>query len=94
MEKETEIKARVLDRLIDHFDSNKVVQNIDLMTLAKFCRNCLSKWVVQEAQEVNVELNIDEAKKFVYKMDYKEWKDKYQTEVTPEQLAKFNSLRK
>lgn len=96
MNKETEIKvkARVLDRLIDHLDNNKDVQNIDLMILAKFCRNCLSKWMVAEAEELDVEMSIGEAKKAVYKMDFKEWKEKYQKEATQEQLDAFNGLNK
>lgn len=91
---ETIIKARVLDRLIDHLDNNKDVQNIDLMILAKFCRNCLSKWMVSEAEELDVELSVEDAKKAVYKMDFKEWKNKYQKEATQEQLDAFNSLKK
>ncbi len=91
---ETLIKARVLDRLIDHLDNNKDVQNIDLMILAKFCRNCLSKWMVAEAGELDVELDINEAHKAVYKMDYAEWKEKYQVEATQEQLDAFNGLNK
>ncbi len=91
---QTIIKARVLDRLIDHLDNNKDVQNIDLMILAKFCRNCLSKWMVAEAEELDVPLTIDEAKKEVYKMDFKVWKDKYQKEATQEQLDAFNALGK
>lgn len=91
---ETKIKARVLDRLLDHLDNNKDVQNIDLMILAKFCRNCLSKWMVAEAEELNVQLSLDEAKKTIYKMDFKEWKDKYQKEATQEQLDAFNNLKK
>ena len=94
MNKETEIKARVLDRLINHLDNNKDVQNIDLMILAKFCRNCLSKWMVAEAGEVDVELSIDEARKAVYKMDYAEWKDNYQQEVSQDKLDQFNGLKK
>ncbi|TDR16762.1 DUF1244 domain-containing protein [Marinicella litoralis] len=93
MEKETEIKARVLDRLIEHFDQHKEVQNIDLMILANFCRNCLSKWTVQEGQEIGVDIDIDEARKMIYKMDYAEWKAKHQPEATPEQLAQFNKLK-
>lgn len=94
MSKETEIKARVLDRLLDHLNNNKDVQNIDLMILAKFCRNCLSKWMVAEAEELDVDMTIDEARKTVYKMDYTEWKDKYQQEATQEQLDAFNGLKK
>ncbi len=91
---ETLIKARVLDRLIDHLDDNKDVQNIDLMILAKFCRNCLSKWMVAEAEELGVDMSMDEAKHAVYKMDFKEWKVKYQKEATQEQLDAFNVLKK
>ena len=94
LDTKTIIKARVLDRLIDHLDNNKDVQNIDLMILANFCRNCLSKWMVAEAEELDVQLSIDEAKKEVYKMDFKTWKEKYQTEVSQEKLNQFNSLKK
>ena len=93
MEKETEIKARVLDRLIDHLDNNKDVQNIDLMILAKFCRNCLSKWTVQEAKALGIEVDIDDARQQIYKMSYQEWKDKYQKEATPEQMEAFNNRK-
>lgn len=94
MNNETEIKARVLDRLIDHLDNNKDVQNIDLMILAKFCRNCLSKWMVTEAHEIGEELDIETARRAVYKMDYAEWKEKHQPKATQEQLDAFNSLNK
>ena len=70
-----------MDRLIDHLDINKDVQNIDLMTPAKFCRNWLSKWMVAEAAELNVEMSMDEAKKTVYKIDFKEWKDQHPKEA-------------
>jgi len=90
MNQETEIKARVLDRLIEHFDNHKEVQNIDLMILAKFCRNCLSKWTVQEGEKLGVNVDINEARKMIYKMDYAEWKEKHQLEATAEQLEQFN----
>ncbi|MGJ8663152.1 MAG: DUF1244 domain-containing protein [Marinicella sp.] len=93
MNQETEIKARVLDRLIDHLDNNKEVQNIDLMILAKFCRNCLSKWTVQEGEKIGVEVDIDEARRMIYKMDYTDWKTNHQPKATPEQLEQFNKLR-
>ncbi len=92
MNKETEIKARVLDRLIDHLDNHKEVQNIDLMILAKFCRNCLSKWMVAEAQELGEDLDLDEARRAVYKMDYADWKAQYQAEVSQDKLAQFKQL--
>lgn len=93
MEKETEIKARVLDRLIDHLDNNKDLQNIDLMILANFCRNCLSKWTVQEAKALGVDVDIETAQQQIYKMSYAEWKEKYQKEATPEQMEAFNNRK-
>jgi len=92
MDKETEIKARVLDRLIDHFDNHKEVQNIELMILARFCRNCLSKWTVEEGRQLGVDVDLDEARRMVYKMDYADWKANHQTEATPEQLERFKQL--
>ena len=91
MEKQTEIEAAVFRRLLEHLDANKQVQNIELMNLADFCRNCLAKWMVTAAQERGVELDYEAAREQVYGMPYSEWKAKYQTEATPEQLAKFNS---
>lgn len=91
MNKETEIKARVLDRLITHLDANKDVQNIDLMILAKFCRNCLSKWTVQEAAALGETVDIDTARHMVYGMEYGEWKKRYQKEATAEQMAAFEA---
>lgn len=90
MDKQTEIEAAVLRRLVQHLDERKDVQNIELMNLAGFCRNCLSKWMVTAAEEQGVELNYDEAREKVYGMPYSEWKDKYQKEATAEQLAAFN----
>ncbi len=92
MNKETQIKARVLDRLIAHLDTNKDVQNIDLMILAKFCRNCLSKWMVQEAEVIGENIDIDHARRIIYGMDYTEWKKKYQKEADPDQLTTFKNL--
>nr|WP_317622633.1 DUF1244 domain-containing protein [Ketobacter sp.] len=91
MDKQTEIEAAVFRRLLQHLDDNKQVQNIELMNLAGFCRNCLSKWMVTAAQERGVELDYDAAREQVYGMPYNEWKAKYQTEATPEQLATFNN---
>jgi hypothetical protein len=86
----TEIEAAVYRRLIEHLRSKPEVQNIDLMNLADFCRNCLSKWYVAAAEEKGQEVNYDQAREIVYGMPYAEWKEKYQSEATPEQLAKFN----
>lgn len=76
--KEIEIQAAAFRRLVEHLDSRRDVQNIDLMNLAGFCRNCLSKWYLAEAENLGENIDIDEAKKRIYKMPYKEWKDNYQ----------------
>ena len=94
MEKQTEIEAAVFRRLLSHLDNNKDVQNIDLMILADFCRNCLAKWMVAEAQERGVELDYEQAREKVYGMPYSEWKDKYQTKAKPEQMAAFEARQK
>ena len=90
----TEIEAAVYRRLVEHLRSKPDVQNIDLMNLADFCRNCLSKWYVAAAEDRGQEINYDEAREVVYGMPYSEWKEKYQKEATPEQLAKFNENKK
>ncbi|MDT8878220.1 DUF1244 domain-containing protein [Halomonas saccharevitans] len=85
----TELEAAAFRRLLRHLDEHKEVQNIDLMILADFCRNCLSKWMVAAANERGVELDYDGAREHVYGMPYDEWKAKYQQEATPEQQAAF-----
>lgn len=90
----TEIEAAVFRRLLKHFDEHKEVQNIDLMILADFCRNCLSKWYMAAAEEKGLAIDYDQAREIVYGMPYSEWKDKYQQDATPEQLAAFEAKRK
>ena len=90
----SEIESAVLKRLIEHLDSRKDVQNIELMNLAGFCRNCLAKWYVAAAAEQGVEMELDEAREKIYGMPYAEWKEKHQTEATPEQLAAFEASQK
>lgn len=90
-EKEILIKAKVLDHLIQHLRGRNDVQNIDLMNLSGFCRNCLSKWYVSAAKEKGIEISYDEARKIIYGMPYNDWKSMYQKEATKEQLEKFNS---
>lgn len=87
----TEIEAAAFRRLIEHLDNNKQVQNIELMLLADFCRNCLSKWYLAAAQERDVPLSDDEAREAIYKMSYSEWKDKHQLPATDEQLVAFKA---
>lgn len=88
------IEAAVFRRLLEHLDERKDVQNIDLMNLAGFCRNCLSKWYVAAAEAEGVAVDIDGARELVYGMPYSQWKQKHQAEATPDQLAAFNARDK
>ena len=83
------LEAAVFRRLLDHLDEHKEVQNIELMNLAGFCRNCLAKWYVAAAEEAGETLDYEAARERVYGMPYAEWKEKFQLEATPEQLAKM-----
>ena len=85
------IEAAVFRRLLLHLDGRKDVQNIDLMNLAGFCRNCLSKWYAEAAAKDGITLDKEVAREIVYGMPYDEWKAQYQTEATPEQAAQFAS---
>ena len=87
-----EMLADVAETLILHLQERKDVQNIDLMNLSGFCRNCLSKWYVGAAQKRNIDINYDEARELVYGMPYDKWKTKFQTEATKEQLEKRKNL--
>ena len=73
-----ELQSAAFERLIQHLRERKDVQNLDLMNLAGFCRNCLSKWYREEAQKKGIEISDPEARKHVYGMSYDEWKKKYQ----------------
>ncbi len=84
-----EIEAAVYRRLVAHLQAKTEVQNIDLMNLADFCRNCLSKWYVAAAEEKGITLEYDQVREIVYGMPYTEWKAKYQKEATPEQKRAF-----
>jgi hypothetical protein len=90
-QQKTATEAAAFRRLLKHLDENKDVQNIDLMILADFCRNCLSKWYMTGAQEQGVEINYDQAREAVYGMPYSEWKANHQQPATPEQLATFEA---
>lgn len=83
----TEIEAAVFRKLLSHLDHNKDVQNIDLMNLADFCRNCLGKWYKAEAENHGEIIDDNAAREIIYGMPYSEWKEKYQTVATPEQQA-------
>ena len=85
----TEIEAQVFRRLVQHLQERTDVQNIDLMNLSGFCRNCLSRWYQEAAAERGVDVDKAGARERVYGMPYEEWKAKHQTEATPEQKAAF-----
>ena len=85
----TEVEAQVFRDLVAHLQQRTDVQNIDLMNLAGFCRNCLSKWYAAAAQAHGHDLSYDAAREIVYGMPYEAWKARYQTEATPEQKATF-----
>lgn len=87
---QTELEAAAFRRLVSHLQKNTDVQNIDLMLLADFCRNCLAKWYMAAAVEQGIAMDYEQAREIVYGMPYKEWKDKFQTEATAEQLAAFD----
>ena len=87
------LDAAVLRRLLRHFDERKDVQNIELMILAGFCRNCLSKWYVESAQDLGIDIDLDAARERVYGMPYGEWKERYQEPATDEQLARFAAVQ-
>ncbi len=91
---QTEIEAAVFRRLLKHLDDNKDVQNIDLMNLANFCRNCLSKWYVTEAKKEQLTIDYEQAREIVYGMPYSDWKAKFQKPATEEQLALFDARAK
>jgi len=84
-----ELEAAAFRTLVEHFRQHPEVQNIDLMNLAGFCRNCLSKWYRAAAEERGIALSYEEAREIVYGMPYAEWKATYQTEASPEQQAAF-----
>lgn len=90
----TEIEAAVYRKMIEHFRKYPEVQNIDLMNLAYFCRNCFSKWYRSAANERGVDIDYDQARKIVYGMDYAEYKDQYASEATQEQLDAFKEASK
>ena len=87
---QTEIEAAAFRRLVSHFQEYTDVQNIDLMVLAGFCRNCLAKWYTAAAIEQGLEMDYEQAREVIYGMPYKEWKDKYQTEATAETQAAYD----
>ena len=88
------LDAATFRRLLKHLDENKDVQNIDLMILANFCRNCLSKWWLSEAEIRGHEIDLDMARERVYGMSYSEWKTNHQPRATEAQIAAYNARTK
>ena len=86
-----EAEASAFRQLLKHLDENKDVQNIDLMILADFCRNCLSKWYMAGAKEQGVEINYDQAREAVYGMPFSDWKANHQLPASEQQLAAFEA---
>jgi hypothetical protein len=88
---QTELEAAAFRTLVEHLRGRTDVQNIDLMNLAGFCRNCLSKWYAAAAKEKGIDVDYEKARELVYGMPYAEWKAKYQTEAKPDKQAKFTA---
>lgn len=93
-ESERALEAGVLRRLLRHLDGRNDVQNIELMNLAGFCRNCLAKWMVSEAEELGVALDQEAARERIYGMPYAQWKAQHQRPATAEELARFKAQGK
>jgi len=87
------LDAAAFRRFLDHLALNTDVQNIELMILADFCRNCLSKWYKAAADGAGLDISMNEARERIYGMPYDEWKNLYQKEATREQLAAFEARR-
>ncbi len=88
----TELEAAAFRTLVKHLRDNTEVQNIDLMNLAGFCRNCLSKWYLAAAEEKNIEMDYEKAREIIYGIPYSDWKEKYQKEASAEQKDKFKEV--
>ncbi|HQT89188.1 MAG TPA: DUF1244 domain-containing protein [Acidiphilium sp.] len=89
MDQTTELQAAAFRRLVAHLQSRTDVQNIDMMNLAGFCRNCLSRWYREEAETRGITLTDPEARELIYGMPYRDWQAKYQKQATQEQQAAF-----
>ena len=91
IETKTELEAAAFRRLVQHLGEHTEVQNIDLMSLAGFCRNCLSKWYRAAAEDKGIGMELEEAREIIYGMPYAKWKARYQTEASAEQKAAFEN---
>ncbi|MDA7599263.1 DUF1244 domain-containing protein [Alphaproteobacteria bacterium] len=88
----TELEAAAFRRLVSHLQNRSDVQNIDMMNLTGFCRNCMSRWYREAAEENSVELSDAEARALIYGMDYAQWKAQYQSEATAAQKAAYAQI--
>jgi hypothetical protein len=88
-----ELEAATFRQLVQHLQTHTEVQNIELMILANFCRNCLAKWMTSSAKNKNIDMDYEQAREYIYGMPYSEWKDKFQGKATDEQLAAFEKKR-
>ena len=94
MNERTALEAAAFRRLLQHLDARKDVQNIDLMTLAGFCRNCLADWYREAAEQRGIAMTKDEAREAIYGEPFAQWKQKHQREATAEQLAAFEAAQR
>jgi hypothetical protein len=93
-QQQLELEAAAFRRLVQHLRSRPDVQNIDLMNLSGFCRNCLSKWYKAAADDLEIDVSMDQAREEIYGMPYAQWKSRYQKEATAEQQAAFDKSSK
>lgn len=91
---QTELEAAAFRQLLQHLQQHPEAQNIDLMILADFCRNCLAKWYMSAAKERGIAVDYEQVRTMIYGMPYEEWKSKHQTEATPEQLAAYQERQR
>ena len=90
-EMEKDLESQTFQRLIKHLQDHTEVQNIDLMILADFCRNCLAKWYLAAAEKDGIDMDYNQAREKIYGMPYSQWKEKHQTKATPKQMAAFEA---
>jgi hypothetical protein len=88
-----ELEAAAFRRLVSHLQAHTEIQNMDLMITANFCRNCLAKWYTAAAQEQDVEFDYEDAREVIYGMPYSDWKEQFQTQATPQQLAAYDAKK-
>lgn len=91
-QQQLEIEAAAWRKMVSHFQKRTDVQNIDLMNMAGFCRNCMSKWIMGAAKEQGLEMDYDQAREIVYGLPYEDWKNLHQEKASEEQMVRFNKI--